>query len=151
MSRKIEFFVPGTPVGKGRPRAARRGAGVVMFTPEKTADYEALVAATAAAALPGNALAHQLLGKLKAGLRVSPWLAHRRELRQRRHPAMRGGGAKPGGQLLAADAGQPSRPGVSQVGNRNASPAAVKRIAVHRPQPGQHGADSLIRQPCWRR
>lgn len=52
--RKIEFFVPGAPVGKGRPRAARRGAGVVMFTPEKTADYEALVAATAAAALAGG-------------------------------------------------------------------------------------------------
>ena len=51
MSRKIEFFVPGTPVGKGRPRAARRGAGLVMFTPGKTADYEALVAATA-----GNAM-----------------------------------------------------------------------------------------------
>ena len=51
--RKIEFFVPGAPVGKGRPRAARRGAGVVMFTPGKTADYEALVATTAAAALAG--------------------------------------------------------------------------------------------------
>ena len=59
--RKIEFFVPGAPIGKGRPRAARRGAGVVMFTPEKTAGYEALVAATAAAALAGNSLAHQLL------------------------------------------------------------------------------------------
>ena len=51
--RKIEFFVPGAPVGKGRPRAARRGAGVIMFTPGKTADYEALMAATAAAALAG--------------------------------------------------------------------------------------------------
>ena len=71
MSRKIEFFVPGTPVGKGRPRAARRGAGVVMFTPEKTADYEALVAATAAAALPGDAMAHQLLdGPLEAALEM---------------------------------------------------------------------------------
>ena len=67
MSRKIEFFVPGTPVGKGRPRAARRGAGVVMFTPGKTADYEALVAATA-----GNAMrAHQLLdGPLEAVLEM---------------------------------------------------------------------------------
>ena len=67
MSRKIEFFVPGTPVGKGRPRAARRGAGLVMFTPGKTADYEALVAATA-----GNAMrAHQLLdGPLEAVLDV---------------------------------------------------------------------------------
>ena len=67
MSRKIEFFVPGAPVGKGRPRAARRGAGVVMFTPEKTADYESLVAATA-----GNAMrAHQLLdGPLEAVLEM---------------------------------------------------------------------------------
>ena len=67
MNRKIEFFVPGTPVGKGRPRAARRGAGVVMFTPEKTAGYEALVAATA-----GNAMrAHQLLdGPLEAVLEM---------------------------------------------------------------------------------
>ena len=71
MSRKIKFFVPGAPVGKGRPRAARRGAGVVMFTPEKTAGYEALVAATAAAALAGNALAYQLLdGPLEAVLEM---------------------------------------------------------------------------------
>lgn len=53
--RKIEFFVPGAPVGKGRPRAARRGAGVVMFTPEKTADYEALVAAAASNAMRAEA------------------------------------------------------------------------------------------------
>lgn len=53
--RKIEFFVPGAPVGKGRPRAARRGAGVVMFTPEKTAGYEALVAATASNAMRAEA------------------------------------------------------------------------------------------------
>ena len=69
--RKIEFFVPGAPVGKGRPRAVRRGAGVVMFTPGKTADYEALVAATAAAALACDALAHQLLdGPLEAVLEM---------------------------------------------------------------------------------
>ena len=69
--RKIEFFVPGTPVGKGRPRAARRGAGVVMFTPGKTADYEALVAATAAAALAGDAPTHQRLdGPLEAMLEM---------------------------------------------------------------------------------
>ena len=53
--RKIEFFVPGAPIGKGRPRAARRGAGVVMFTPEKTAGYEALVAATASNAMRAKA------------------------------------------------------------------------------------------------
>lgn len=53
--RKIEFFVPGAPIGKGRPRAARRGAGVVMFTPEKTAGYEALVAAAASNAMRAEA------------------------------------------------------------------------------------------------
>ena len=69
--RKIEFFVPGAPVGKGRPRAARRGASVVMFTPEKTAGYEAMVATTAATALSCDALAHQLLdGPLEAVLDV---------------------------------------------------------------------------------
>ena len=53
--RKIEFFVPGAPIGKGRPRATRRGAGVVMFTPEKTAGYEALVAAAASNAMRAEA------------------------------------------------------------------------------------------------
>ena len=42
-----------------------------MFTPEKTVGYESLVAATAAAALAGNALAHQLLdGPLEAVLEM---------------------------------------------------------------------------------
>lgn len=69
--RKIEFFVPGTPVGKGRPRAVRRGAGVAMFTPGKTAGYEALVATTAAATLAGDAPTHQLLdGPLEAVLEM---------------------------------------------------------------------------------
>lgn len=42
-----------------------------MFTPGKTADYEALVAATAAAALAGDAPTHQLLdGPLEAMLEM---------------------------------------------------------------------------------
>lgn len=40
----IEFFVPGKPVGKGRPLASVRGGRVSMRTPEKTRDYEGLVA-----------------------------------------------------------------------------------------------------------
>ena len=147
MNRKIEFFVPGTPIGKGRPRAARRGAGVVMFTPEKTVGYEGLVAATAAAALPGDALAHQLLRQLESGLRLAPRLAHCREFRQRRHPAVSGSGAQAGGKLLAADAGQAGGPGVAQIGNRNTRPPAVERIAVHCAQPGQDGIHGVIRQP----
>lgn len=65
MNRKIEFFVPGAPVGKGRPRAARRGAGVVMFTPEKTANYSAMVADHARVAMAGQPL---LTGPLEACL-----------------------------------------------------------------------------------
>ena len=52
---QVVFFVPGTPVGKGRPRAFRMGKGVRMFTPEKTANYESLVATAAHAAMEGRA------------------------------------------------------------------------------------------------
>lgn len=52
----ITFVVPGTPVGKGRPRAARRGAHVVMYTPPATASYENLVKLKAEAAMQGRAI-----------------------------------------------------------------------------------------------
>jgi len=39
----ISFVVPGAPVGKGRPRFAKRGNFVSTYTPEKTASYENLV------------------------------------------------------------------------------------------------------------
>ena len=39
----ITFTVPGVPRGKGRPRAARRGAHIAMDTDDKTAAYENLV------------------------------------------------------------------------------------------------------------
>lgn len=35
----IHFFVPGKPIGKGRPRVCRN----VTYTPKKTRDYETLV------------------------------------------------------------------------------------------------------------
>jgi len=47
----IEFTVPGQPVPKGRPKFARRGKGVVAYTPAKTAAYETLVQHAAAAAM----------------------------------------------------------------------------------------------------
>lgn len=50
----IEFVVPGEPVGKGRPRACRAGSGVRMFTPEKTARYESLVALVGRQAMQGR-------------------------------------------------------------------------------------------------
>lgn len=40
----IEFTVPGTPKGKGRPRFARIGNGVRTYTPAETANYEARIA-----------------------------------------------------------------------------------------------------------
>lgn len=40
--KNIYFFVPGDPVGKGRPRMTRAGH---PYTPEKTRDYERLVRA----------------------------------------------------------------------------------------------------------
>lgn len=52
----IHFTVPGTPVGKGRPRFARRGNFVTTFTPEKTASYENLVKLLATQAMRGRPL-----------------------------------------------------------------------------------------------
>lgn len=51
----VIFIVPGAPVGKGRPRAFRRGNGIAMHTPEKTANYEALVRMAASQAMSGRA------------------------------------------------------------------------------------------------
>ena len=50
----IEFIVPGQPVPKGRPKFARRGKGVVAYTPAKTASYEALVQRAACGAMAGR-------------------------------------------------------------------------------------------------
>lgn len=46
----ISFFIPGPPVGKGRPRATRSGR---MYTPAKTVKYESLVALAAHEAMLG--------------------------------------------------------------------------------------------------
>ncbi len=51
----IAFTIPGTPVGKGRPKFARRGNFVTTYTPEKTASYENLVRMQADAAMAGRA------------------------------------------------------------------------------------------------
>lgn len=52
----IAFVIPGTPVGKGRPKFARRGNFVTTYTPEKTASYENLVKLAAAEAMQGRAI-----------------------------------------------------------------------------------------------
>ena len=40
MTFQVMFKVEGTPVGKGRPKFARRGNFVATYTPTKTRDYE---------------------------------------------------------------------------------------------------------------
>jgi len=53
---EIIFTVPGQPVGKGRAKAARRGKFITMYTPEKTVNYESLVAHAAHIAMGGREL-----------------------------------------------------------------------------------------------
>lgn len=45
--RPVTFFVPGEPIGKGRPRVSTIGGHARMFTPTKTANYETLIAVAA--------------------------------------------------------------------------------------------------------
>lgn len=55
--RVITFTVPGTPVGKGRPKVASRGGRFAqLYTPEKTANYEGLVAHAGHVAMNGRDL-----------------------------------------------------------------------------------------------
>lgn len=43
--QSVKFDVPGVPQGKGRPRARNAGGYVQMYTPAKTREYEAWIAA----------------------------------------------------------------------------------------------------------
>lgn len=50
----IIFTVPGPPRGKGRPRAFKRGNHIAMYTDDKTAAYENLVALACQEAMKGG-------------------------------------------------------------------------------------------------
>ena len=65
----IVVCVPGEPVGKGRPRVASRGGRPMMYTPEKTVQYEQLVRAEAEKAMRGADL---LAGPVELILEVYP-------------------------------------------------------------------------------
>lgn len=56
MTSELQFTVPGQPVPKSRPKAARRGNFITMYTPSRTANYEGLVAHSAAFAMAGRDL-----------------------------------------------------------------------------------------------
>lgn len=76
----ITFTIPGKPVGKGRPRFARRGNFVSAYTPEKTASFENLVRLFASHEVGGRPL---VTGPIELGVSVfiSPpasWSAKKR-------------------------------------------------------------------------
>jgi Holliday junction resolvase RusA-like endonuclease len=50
---QISFTVPGAPIGKGRPRFAKRGEHVRVYTDEKTVNFENLVKLFASQAMAG--------------------------------------------------------------------------------------------------
>ena len=56
MSFMVVYQVEGNPVGKGRPRFARRGNFVSTYTPTKTRDYEDLIKDAARKAMGSNEL-----------------------------------------------------------------------------------------------
>jgi Holliday junction resolvase RusA-like endonuclease len=56
MSFMLTYLVEGTPVGKGRPRFARRGNFVSTYSPTKTRDYEDLIKDAARKAMGSNEL-----------------------------------------------------------------------------------------------
>ena len=51
MTFQVTFTVEGPPVGKSRPKFARRGNFVSTYTPTKTRDYETLIAEAARQAM----------------------------------------------------------------------------------------------------
>lgn len=67
MGPGVTFMVPGKPVGKGRPRAARRGKGITLYTPEKTATYESTIALFASQAMAGRPL---ILGPVSVLMKI---------------------------------------------------------------------------------
>lgn len=53
-SQRVELFIPGDPVGKGRPRFSRIGGKPIAYTPIKTREYEAEVALRARQSMAGQ-------------------------------------------------------------------------------------------------
>jgi Holliday junction resolvase RusA-like endonuclease len=52
----LTYMVEGNPIGKGRPKFARRGNFVSTYTPTKTRDYETVIKEAAKKAMGSNEL-----------------------------------------------------------------------------------------------
>lgn len=70
--RKVEFTVPGEPIGKGRPRVSTIGGHARMFTPKRTANYESLIAVAAQRAMQGREL---ITGPVLVELKIAVGIA----------------------------------------------------------------------------
>jgi Holliday junction resolvase RusA-like endonuclease len=70
--KPVSFVVPGEAIGKGRPRVSTIGGHARMFTPEKTANYETLIALSAQQVMAGRDLiAGPVLIELKITVAVA--------------------------------------------------------------------------------
>ena len=56
MTFMLTYLVEGNPIGKGRPKFARRGNFVSAYTPTKTRDYESVIKDAAQKAMGSNEL-----------------------------------------------------------------------------------------------
>jgi len=56
MTFMLTYMVEGNPIGKGRPKFARRGNFVSTYTPTKTRDYETVIKEAAQKAMGSNAV-----------------------------------------------------------------------------------------------
>ena len=54
MTFMLTYSVEGNPIGKGRPKFARRGNFVSTYTPTKTRDYETVIKEAAKKAMGSN-------------------------------------------------------------------------------------------------
>ena len=70
MTFEIQFVVPGEPVAKGRAKAAKKGKFITIYTPEKTVNYEGLIAHSAMVAMAGRDLLTEA-AEVELDIRVS--------------------------------------------------------------------------------
>lgn len=85
---RIEFTVPGQPVGKGRARVSTHGGFARAYTPEKTAVYENLVKLSYMQAVADKPL-KKLAGAI--GIQIFAYYAMPKSFsKKKRNAAMRG-------------------------------------------------------------
>lgn len=79
---QVEFFVPGQPTAKGRPKFSTRGGFAKAYTPAKTVNYESHVRYAAAEAMKGAApMMSPISLNVRIGLQIpASWSGKRKKL-----------------------------------------------------------------------